>query len=175
MGHDNIQPFFLKAARHVFAPYLSQFLNFVFTEQIFPRNCKIARITPIYKSGAKEEMNNYCPISIITCFSKIIEKILFVQLSSFFKKHNVIFENQYGFQSNISTSHVMLDVVTSSYDNIDDQSYTGVVFDTMSRNILLTKLNYYGIRGVADTLIHSYLEQTTVCIYKLKSIQPKTN
>ena len=114
MGHDNILPFFLKAARHVIAPYLSLLLNFVFTGGIFPRNCKIARITPIYKSGAKEEMNNYRSISILTCFSKIIEKILFVRLSSFFKKHNVIYENQYVFQSNISTSHAMLDVVTSS-------------------------------------------------------------
>ena len=152
MGHDNIQPFFLKAAGHVIAPYLSLLLNFVFTEGIFLRNCKIARITPIYRSGAKEEMNNYRPISILTCFSKIIEKILFVRLHSFFKKHNVIYENQYGFQSNISTSHAMLDVVTSSYDNIDDHFYTGLAFvdlkkafDTVSHNILLTKLNNYGI------------------------------
>ena len=124
MGHNNIQPFFLKAARHVIATYLSLLLNFVFTEGIFPRNCKIARITPIYKSGAKEELNYYRTIFILTCFSKIIEKILFVQLNSFFKKYNVIYENQYGFQTNISTSHAMLDVVTSSYDNIDDHFYS---------------------------------------------------
>ena len=85
MGHDNIQPFFLKAAKHVIAPYFSLFLNFVFSEEIFPRNCKIARITPDYRSGAKEEMNNYRPIFISTCFSKIIEKILFARLAVFSK------------------------------------------------------------------------------------------
>ena len=58
VGHDKIQLFFLKAARHVIAPYLSLFLNFVFAEKIFPRNCKIARTTLINKNRAKEEMNN---------------------------------------------------------------------------------------------------------------------
>ena len=126
---------------------------------------KIARITPIYKSGAKEEINNYRPISILTCFSKIIEKILFVRPCSCFKKHNVINKNQYGFQSNISTSQAMLDVVTSSYDNIDHQFCTGLAFvdlkkafDTVSHNIPLTKLNNYGIRGIAYTIIRSYLD-----------------
>ena len=86
-------------------------------------------------------MNEIRSISTSTWFSKIIEKILFVQFSSFFKKYNVIYENQYGFQSNISTSRVMLDVVTSSYDNIDAYSCTRLAFvdlkkafDTVSHN-----------------------------------------
>ena len=83
VGHDNNQPFFLKAARHVIAPYLSLFLNFVLTEGILPRNCKITRITPIYKSGAKEEMHNYI---LIFFLFKNHRKVLFVRLSSFFQK-----------------------------------------------------------------------------------------
>ena len=75
-----------------------------------------------------------------------------IQFLSFFKKHNVIYENQNGFPSNISTSHAMLVVVTSSYDNIDDHSYSELAFvdlkkafDTVSHNILLTKLSNYDI------------------------------
>ena len=112
-----------------------KFISQLCTEGIFYPNCKIARITPIYKRGAKEEMNSYRPISILTCFSKIIDKILFVRFSSFFKKHNVMYENQYGFQSNIFTSHAMLDIVTSSYNNIDDYSYTGLAFVDLKKSI----------------------------------------
>jgi len=55
MGHDDIPPFFLETARFVIAPYLTLFLNFVFTQGIFHSKCKIARITPIHKSGAKDK------------------------------------------------------------------------------------------------------------------------
>ena len=117
VGHDNFQPFFIKITRFVIVPYLNLFLDFVFTESIFPSTCKVARVVLVYKMGAKDDMNNYRPISILTCFSKSIEKILYARLYKFLKKHNVVCKNQYGFQSNVSTVHAMLDVVTSCYDN----------------------------------------------------------
>ena len=164
MGHDNIQPFFIKVARFVIAPYFNLFLNFVFTEGIFPSNCKVARAIPVYKTGAKDDMNNYRPISILTCFSKIIQKILYAQLYKFLKKHKVIYENQYGFQNNVSSVHAMPDVVNSCYDDINESCYTSLsfidlrkAFDTVSHETLLIKLSNYGIKGVAYDLIHSYL------------------
>ena len=66
----------------------------------------------------------------------------------------------------------MLDVVTSSYDNIDDYLCTGLAFfvlkkgfDPILHDILLAKLNNYGIRGVAHTLIHSYLDNRQQFVY----------
>ena len=87
VGHDN-DPFFLKAARHVTTFYLHQLIKCVFTEGLFPRSCKIARIAPIYKNGAKDETTNYRPISVLTCFSKIIEKLMYVRFIKFIKKQN---------------------------------------------------------------------------------------
>ena len=83
---------------------------------------------------------------------------------TFFYKHKVIYPHQFGFQSKISTSHAMLDLVTAVYGNIDLNLYTGLVlidfkkaFDTICHKILLNKLAHYGIRGVAFKLLSSYL------------------
>ena len=125
VGYDNIPSFFLKSAKHVITPFLQLFIDDMFSEGYFPSSCKIARITPIFKNGAKDEINNYRPISILTCFSKIIEKVIYIRLMEFFKKKKVIYENQYG--SKISTVHALLDVVTTSYDNINSNQFTGLV------------------------------------------------
>ena len=90
---------------------------------------------------------------------------MYARLSNFFKKHWVLYENQYEFQSNSSTTQEMLDVVTSSYDNIDNLCYTGLAFvnlrkafDVEAHETLLEKLSNYGIRDVAFNLIQSYLQ-----------------
>ena len=101
IGHDDIPAYFLKVSSTVIAPYLQIFINFMFNNGLFPNNCKIAKIAPIYKNGSKEEINNYRPISILTCFSKIIKKMIYNRLMAFFKKHKVLYPHQFGFQGKI--------------------------------------------------------------------------
>ena len=77
VGHDNIPPFFLKTAPFVIANYLCVFVKFSFENGIFPDACKIAKIVAIHKNGNKSNPSNYRPISILTCFSKIFEGMLY--------------------------------------------------------------------------------------------------
>ena len=110
VGHDNILAFFIKLSKFVIAPYLNIVINFAFSDGIFPVNCKIAKVIPLLKYGNANDPNNYRPISILTCFTKIFEKLLHKRLNEFLNKTNVIIPTHCGFQTNFSTSHTILDI-----------------------------------------------------------------
>lgn len=72
---------------------------------------KIAKVIPIYKSGEKHILSNYRPISLLPQFSKILEKIFYSRLYDFIIKHNVLYDQQYGFRKNRTTSMALTDLV----------------------------------------------------------------
>ena len=166
IGHDNIPPYYLRITSSILAPYLHIFIDFCFTKGVFPETCTIAKIVPIFKKGERENPFNYRPISILTCFSKILEQIIHKRLISFFDKHGIIQHTQYGFQLNVSTNHALVDVVTQSFENINNNMYTGLIFldltkafDTVNHEMLLHKLDHYGIRGQSNNLLRAFLKR----------------
>ena len=164
VGHDNIPSYFLRIASTILVPYLHIFIEFSFTNGLFPTNCVVAKVVPIFKKGDRKNPTDYRPISILSCFSKILEKLTYTRLINFLYKHEIIEKTQYGFRRNSSTNHALIDVVTTSMDNISNRLFTGLIFvdlikafDTVCHKILLTKLDHYGIRGTANDLISSFL------------------
>jgi len=80
-------------------------------EGIFPDSLKIAKIIPIYKSGDSKSLTNYRPISILSVFSKIFEKIISIRLKQFITSNNILHENQFGFRGGLLTSMALLQLV----------------------------------------------------------------
>ena len=147
-----------------FSFWLSQLINLSFKVGIFPDILKISKVTPLHKKECKLNFQNYKPISLLSMFSKIFEKTIYSRIYSYLVKHNLIFDKQFGFRSNCSTTPALLSIAECIRELIDSGSYVcGVfidlekAFDTVNQNILCENLNYYGLRGNVNRLIQSYL------------------
>ena len=154
----------LKSISHIIDLPLSIIINKSFISGIFPDNLKLSRVIPIFKSGEKDDMNNYRPISLLPNFSKIFEKIIYRRMLNYIERNNILNSCQYGFRKNLSTSHALLDQFQYLYDSLDDGNFVFSVFldfrkafDSLDHNILFSKLQHYGFRGTVLSLIKSYL------------------
>ena len=150
---------------HIVTP-LSHICNQSFIEGVFPDEMKIARVIPLYKSGEKNKYNNYRPVSLLPQFSKILEKLFDNRLDSFIEKDNILSDNQYGFRKNRATSMALVELIDKISNSVDSKKHTlGVfidlrkAFDTIDHDLLLKKLEFYGIRGVVLKWLKSYLSQ----------------
>ena len=111
---------------------------------------------PIFKAGDLSALTNYRPISVLTFFTKVFEKIVYNKLLNFISDNNILYVYQYGFRNGRSTQQAIItlvDRITKSQDIIDLKK----AFDTIDHWILLRKLYSYGIRGTMFKLIESYL------------------
>ena len=142
----------------------------VLISQFFPICLKTAKVVPVHKTGDKNEVKNYRSISILSIFSKILEKLVHMRTLSFLKSLSVLTPTQYGFRPKYSTLYALLDITNSALDDIENKLYTGLVFldltkavDTGNHSILLYKLEHYGTQGIVNNFFGSFLTNTTVC------------
>jgi Reverse transcriptase (RNA-dependent DNA polymerase)/Endonuclease-reverse transcriptase len=163
-GWDEIPISLVKNTIMPIASALTTVFNSTLSTGIFPDKLKVAKIIPIHKNGPKDIVANYRPISLLPTFSKIIEKIIQNRLLSYIDKNNILSNNQYGFRAKHSTLLAVTDFYDSVSKSIDKSNYViGIfldlskAFDTLDYDILLSKLEFYGIRGMAQHLLHSYL------------------
>ena len=128
---------------------------------LLPDDSKIAKVTPIYKTGGNSDISNYSPISVLPCFSKILECLMYSLLYNYLKENNILYEKQFGFQSGYSTIVQLVHKISDSFEK--EQCTLGVFIDlskafyTVGHSILLKKLKIYGITDENLAWFESYL------------------
>ena len=143
-----------------------------------PSVLKTAKVVPVFKKDSKLDYRNYRPISLLSNIEKILEKLMYKRLHTFLNNNNVIYNLQFGFRQQYPTSHALINITENIRKVLDDGNIgCGIfvdlqkAFDTADHQILLAKLNHYGIRGVSNDWFKSYLSDRSqyVCINGYKS------
>lgn len=137
-----------------------------------PIDLKIAKVIPLYKNGDPKAFNNYRPISILPCFSKILEKLVYKRMLSHLNTHSILFKHQYGFRENHSTDMALLQLVEKIYTAINNNEYAlgffldlSKAFDTVDHTILLSKLRCYGFQDYSYMWLASYVSNRQQFVY----------
>ena len=164
-GHDGLSVSLMKQVKDVIVEPLKIIINQMLKTGIFPNPLKIARVIPIFKKGDEHIFTNYRPISLLPAISKVFEVVIYLQLYEYLKTNNLIYDSQYGFRPEHSTELSTLELVDRLLQDMDTDKVPiniyidlSKAFDTIDHNILLEKLEYYGVKSIELKVFQSYLQ-----------------
>ena len=132
-GYDGIDNIILKHIINYILDPLVFLLNLSLQSGKVPSDMKIAKVIPIFKKGDRLCVNNYRPISLLTCLSKILEKIVYSRTMTFLQKHNIISDSQFGFREKHNTTHAILNLINNVSLSIEESCHTIGLFLDFSK------------------------------------------
>ena len=163
-GYDGVSNMLLKKIIHVIKGPLTYLFNISMQSGCFPDLMKIAKVIPLFKSGNAEFLDNYRPISLLPVFSKILEKVVYIRFVRHLDSENILYMRQYGFRKGHSTSDAVFNLmgeILSAFNKghmllsifIDLKK----AFDTVSHELILSKLEMLGVHDLELQWFTSYL------------------
>ena len=181
-GLDQISPKFVKLSKCVLAPLLARLFNRCIELETFPNDFKVVSVIPIPKKISPTSLDEFRPISLLSVFFKLFEKIFESKMTKFITKNCILTPSQFGFTENNSTELAITTFYDKLLNNLNEKLITYSIFldlrkafDSVSHEILLKKLYHYGFRGKMFNLLSSYLSGRQICTKindKLSSLRP---
>ena len=136
---------------------LSEIFNIFFASGVFPSTLKAAKVIPVHKKDSKLDFSNYCPISLLSNIEKTLEKLMYNRMYKFFSDNNLIYSLQFDFRQKYSIVYALINLTKNIRKNLDKGNIGFSIFvdlhkalDTVEHDILLSKLEHYGIWILAN-------------------------
>ena len=160
--HNNIPTKILKENQYIFVPLITKIYNESSDSANFPNPLKLAEVTPVHKKQSRTIKDNYTPVSILPPISKIFERNMFDQISSYIEKY--LSPYLCGFRKGYSTQNCLALMIDRWQKAIDSGKLTGALlmdlseaFDCLNHELLIAKLEAYGFHKPSLNYIYSYL------------------
>jgi len=163
-GYDKVSTKLLKLSSPFILSPLTHICNKSLALGIFLDRLKYSEIKPLFKKGDKLNISNYRLISLLSSFSKVLEKTAYIQLYEQCRKQNILVDEQFGFRNELATTDAILKLINDVQIALNEKIIEGGIFcdlekafDSINHDILISKLNFYGAEGKTLLWFKSYL------------------
>ena len=171
-GIDNLDTYIIKLMVNEVLPVLTHIVNLSIQQATFPVLYKAAKVIPLLKKGDPLVPKNYRPVALLCIISKVIERVIFLQIVEYMNKNDLFHPNHHGFRAGHSTLTAMIQMYDTWVQAVDKGEMTGVcmldmsaAFDVVDHGLLLDKLRLYGFDDQALMWIQDYLSNRTQAVY----------
>ena len=163
-GIDNIDTYIIKLARKELVPVITHIINLSLTQSHFPEIWKTAKTIPLHKRNEKIYPQNFRPVSLLPICSKILERVVFLQIISYMESNRLLHPFHHGFRAMHNTTTALLQMMDVWLEALDEDNITAVImldlsaaFDVVDYFLLLEKLKIYGFDEREVVWMYSYL------------------
>ena len=163
-GYDGIPMKILKVSTPFITSPLTYTCNKSVSSGIFPSWLKFSEIKPLHKKGDRTDITNFRPVSLLTSYSKILEKVIYIRFYQHIKQNNILATEEFGFRNNSSTEKALFKLINKILLALNNKLTVGGIFcdiekafDSVNHDVLLSKCEFYGFRGKTNALLQSYL------------------
>lgn len=165
-GPDRIPTVFLQNCSDALSPIMAEAMQEGIELGKIPKQWKLSTVIPLFKKGDRHKVENYRPISLCSNPLKCMEKVIVKELMSFFQENNLIPSSQHGFIPKRSTTTNLIECLNDWTKNHDNSIPTDVIyldyekaFDKVPHNLLLLKIEHFGVRGKLLNMIAELLKE----------------